>query len=63
MNEQLIAILSKKWMSETAIIRAVYAGRRDSEISDVEWSEALGALRLVGQSRNIGHNEYLWRAR
>lgn len=67
MNEQLTSLLSAnkgRWMGETEIVRAMYPGRRDSQISDGEWSSVIRALRATGaKSRNIGFNEFVWKAR
>lgn len=62
MNSLVTSKLTKNYQSETAIIRAVY-NKRDSQISDVEYLAALQALRVVGQSKNIGRNEFVWRLR
>lgn len=60
----ILAINKGRWMGETEIIRAVYAGRRDSQISDTEWQAVINGLRAVkAQSKNIGWNAFVWRAK
>ncbi len=61
-TELVTSKLTKEFQSETNIIRAVY-GKTDSQISDAEWHAVICALPAVGQSRNIGRNEYVWRAK
>lgn len=61
-QELITSKLTKELQSETNIIRAVY-GKTDSQISDDEWHRVIKALPDCGQSRNIGRNEYAWRAK
>lgn len=53
-----------RWMGETEIVRACYPGRRDSQISVEEWAAVIDAIRASGaKSRNIGFNEFIWKAK
>jgi hypothetical protein len=60
MRELVASKLTKSYQSETAIVRAVW-NKRDGQINTDEWQAVITALRVIGQSRNIGKNEFVWK--